>query len=87
MDQSTTMTAPGRLTYRISELATMLGVSVKTLDRMRRDGSFPPPDQHAGRALLWRVSTIDEWLSTDSAGHKRETGSTRNSRKAVKSGA
>ena len=30
-----------RLTYRINELAAMIGVSIKTLDRMRRDGTFP----------------------------------------------
>ncbi len=54
---------PGRLTYRINELAIMLGVSVKTIDRMRKNGSFPPPDRCAGRVLLWRIETIEHWLS------------------------
>jgi predicted DNA-binding transcriptional regulator AlpA len=64
-----------RLTYRINELATMLGVSVKTLDRMRKDGLFPPPDQHAGRVLLWRVSTVEAWLARDWKVNETKSGS------------
>ena len=65
----------GRLTYRINELASMLGVSVKTLDRMRRAGEFPPPDQHAGRVLLWRVGTVESWLERSWNAKRSSTGS------------
>ena len=67
--ETTTMTnsaaKSNRLAYRLSELSPMLGVSIKTLDRMRKNSSFPPPDQTAGRILLWRVETVEAWLSRE----------------------
>jgi predicted DNA-binding transcriptional regulator AlpA len=65
----------GRLTYRINELAAMLGVSVKTLDRMRQNGTFPRPDQTAGRVLLWKKTTIEKWLDGEWKAKKSASGS------------
>lgn len=65
----------GRLTYRLSELASLLGVSVKTLDRMRQNGTFPRPDQTAGRVLLWKKTTIEKWLDGEWKPSKNASGS------------
>lgn len=55
--------AVDRLTYRLSDLAAALGVSRRTLERERSAGRLPKPDLHIGRAPLWRVETIREWLA------------------------
>jgi predicted DNA-binding transcriptional regulator AlpA len=51
-----------RLTYRLDELATALGVSRRTLERARSAGRLPRPDLHIGRMPLWRPSTIRDWI-------------------------
>jgi predicted DNA-binding transcriptional regulator AlpA len=46
------------------QLAEMLGVSTKTIDRRVDDGTVPKPDFYIGRQLRWRLTTILEWTET-----------------------
>lgn len=41
-------------------LAAYLGISPKSVDRWRRDPSFPRP---LARILRWRLTDIDAWLA------------------------
>jgi predicted DNA-binding transcriptional regulator AlpA len=52
----------GRLTWRMDELAAVLGVSRRALERERSAGRFPRPDLQIGRMPLWRPETIREWV-------------------------
>jgi predicted DNA-binding transcriptional regulator AlpA len=53
---------PPRLTYRLAEAATMLGISRRTLERQRAAGRFPRPDLHVGKAPLWKIETLRAWI-------------------------
>lgn len=51
-------------TFNLKELATYLGVSVRTIQRMIDDGRFPVkpvPDLPVKR---WSVELIDAWLTS-----------------------
>lgn len=48
----------------LEDIATRLQVSRSTVERMRRNGELPEPDQLVGRLLRWEASTIESWLST-----------------------
>jgi excisionase family DNA binding protein len=54
-----------RLTLRLNEVAEKIGISRRTIERLIYRGKFPPPDRRAGRALLWRVETIDRWVESN----------------------
>ncbi len=54
---------PGRLALRLDEIADSLGVSRRTLERLRSAGRFPAPDRVVNRMALWRPATVDAWLS------------------------
>ena len=59
--------APGgpqgpRLAYRLDELAALLGVSRRSIERARARGAFPRPDVRLGRVVLWRPETIQRWV-------------------------
>jgi predicted DNA-binding transcriptional regulator AlpA len=56
-----------RLAYRLNETASSLGISIRSLDRARASGRFPPPDQRIGRCLLYKPSTIEAWLEARAA--------------------
>lgn len=51
-----------RLIYRMNDLSVVLGVSRRTIERERSAGRFPLPDLRIGKAPLWRVETIREWI-------------------------
>jgi predicted DNA-binding transcriptional regulator AlpA len=53
---------PDRLAYRLAELAKLLGISRRTLERERSAGRFPPPDLSIGKAPLWKPETIRRWV-------------------------
>ena len=55
--------AVDRLALRPKDLETALGVDERTIQRWRSAGKFPKPDVRIGRALLWRVETIQDWLA------------------------
>lgn len=44
-------------------LAEQLGVSVKALERMRKDGSGPPYTQFGKRFIRYPITTLDAWVS------------------------
>jgi predicted DNA-binding transcriptional regulator AlpA len=51
-----------RLAWRLNEIADSLGLSRRTLERLRAGGRFPPPDLIVHRTPLWRADTIQAWL-------------------------
>jgi predicted DNA-binding transcriptional regulator AlpA len=51
-----------RLTLRLDDVATTLGVSRRAIERERSAGRFPRPDLTIGRMPLWRVETIRRWI-------------------------
>jgi predicted DNA-binding transcriptional regulator AlpA len=51
-----------RLALRLDEVAKCLGVSRRTLERVRSGGGFPRPDLHIGKAPLWRLETLRAWI-------------------------
>ncbi len=55
-------TPPGRLAYRLGELAQALSISRRTLERERSAGRFPSPDLVIGKAPLWTPETIRRWI-------------------------
>ncbi len=52
-----------RLALRIDELAESLGVSRRSLERVRSAGKFPKPDAVIGRMPVWKPETIRRWLA------------------------
>ena len=52
----------GRLALRLADVAKLLGVSRRALERERSAGRFPRPDRTIGRMPLWSVETIRRWI-------------------------
>jgi predicted DNA-binding transcriptional regulator AlpA len=50
------------MAYRLDEVASMLGVSRRTVERERSAGRFPRPDLHIRRCPLWRRETLEEFI-------------------------
>jgi predicted DNA-binding transcriptional regulator AlpA len=64
------MTHPARqepavepLAFRKATAAKLVGISVRTLERLASAGRFPRPDAHAGRCPLWIRSTLESWIA------------------------
>ena len=51
-----------RLALRLDELATLIGISRRSIERERSAGRFPRPDLTVGRMPLWRPETIRAWV-------------------------
>lgn len=51
-----------RLTYRIAEVSSALGISRRTIERERSAGRFPQPNLHIGKAPLWTRESLDKWI-------------------------
>ena len=47
------------------QLASRLDISVRSLERMRHDGTGPPYTK-AGRKVLYHVNNVDGWLNSRS---------------------
>ena len=56
-----------RLTYRLAEVADLLGVSQRTIERERAAGRFPRPDCRIGKAPLWTRETLTRWITDGGA--------------------
>lgn len=56
-----------RLLYGIDEVAAMLDVDRRTVERRRSAGLFPPPDMKIGKLPRWRLATIDAWIDREAA--------------------
>ena len=54
---------PNRLTYRIAEVAIMLGVSRRTIERELSAGRFPRADVRVGKSPLWSRETLTRWIA------------------------
>ena len=52
----------GRVTIRLDEVASLLGISRRVLERERSAGRFPRPDMTIGRMPLWKPATIRAWV-------------------------
>jgi predicted DNA-binding transcriptional regulator AlpA len=59
-----------RLAYRLDEVADALGMSRRAIERERSAGRFPMADLHVGKAPLWRVETVRDWLDSRKAGSR-----------------
>jgi predicted DNA-binding transcriptional regulator AlpA len=66
MNTNATPSVP-RIAYGLAEAAESLGISRRTLERMRSAGKFPKPDARAGKRPLWRPETITGWLEQGGA--------------------
>jgi predicted DNA-binding transcriptional regulator AlpA len=51
------------LAFRKRTAADLVGISVRTLERLASAGKFPRPDAHAGKCPLWTRSTLEAWIS------------------------
>jgi hypothetical protein len=51
-----------RLALRFDEVAAVLGVSRRLLERERAAGRFPAADRTVGRVPLWKCETVRDWL-------------------------
>lgn len=50
-------------TLTISDLASLLRVTRRSIDNFRNNGTLPPPDFCIGKYPRWRVSTIEKALA------------------------
>lgn len=46
-----------------AEVAAMLRVSTRTLDRLRAEGNAPAPLKRPGKRPLWRKKDVDRWIA------------------------
>lgn len=54
----------------IKEVARMLSVSVRTIERFMATERFPAPDVRIGARILWKPATITSWVEKESSkGH------------------
>ena len=53
---------PQRKALRLDELAEALGISRRSIERLRSSGRFPKPSRVVGRMPIWSLASIDEWL-------------------------
>jgi predicted DNA-binding transcriptional regulator AlpA len=51
-----------RLVYHIADIMKGLGISRRTLERLRATGEFPAPTKMLGRCPVWSRPTVDKWL-------------------------
>lgn len=56
--------APEKLAVGRRELAGMLSIGVRSLDRMNSAGLLGPRPRRLGGRLLWSVEEIREWLAS-----------------------
>ena len=56
-------TLPEPQTLDRTALAHLLGVSVRTLDRLRHDRGFPRPLTGSRRNPLWSRAVVDRWMN------------------------
>lgn len=50
------------------ETAAILGISITTLWRLRRDGCFPPEIHLSARRIGWRTSAIRAYMDSRTGG-------------------
>ena len=45
-----------------SDLARVLNLAQRTIDRLKTSGKLPRPDLHIGKMPRWRPATIRAWI-------------------------
>ena len=55
-----------RFGYRSWEIASGLGIDSQTWTKLWQSGQAPPPDIRHKRLHVWRKTTIDAWLASQS---------------------
>lgn len=50
-----------------AELASFLGCSRRTIEKLKARGDLPAPDVLVGRMPRWRRETIEEWIDAQSS--------------------
>ena len=53
---------PEKLVYSMTEVARVLSVCRRTIERERSAGRFPKPDLHIGKRPLWTTETIRSFI-------------------------
>ena len=53
---------PEKLVYGMTEVARVLSVCRRTIERERSAGRFPKPDLHIGKRPLWTRETIRSFI-------------------------
>lgn len=61
-------TVAGVLAVGEDEAARMLGISTRTLQRMRNDGSAPPSALMGARRRLYPVAELQAWVARSTQG-------------------
>ena len=54
---------PEKLVYGMSEVARVLSVCRRTVERERSAGRFPKPDLHIGKRPLWTKESLQRWIA------------------------
>ncbi|MDN4057158.1 AlpA family phage regulatory protein [Massilia sp. YIM B02769] len=49
------------LYLELEAVATVVALAATTVQRLVRDGEFPPPRQLSGRRVAWLVREVEEW--------------------------
>lgn len=47
----------------VNDVADLLSIGRRTVERMRSAGKLPRPDLHVGRLPRWQTATIRGWLA------------------------
>jgi hypothetical protein len=58
------------LYWRRADLPFAVGMSLRTIDRLRAKGEWPAPDKIVGSCLLWRPETIERFMSCGGLDHE-----------------
>jgi excisionase family DNA binding protein len=48
----------------MDEIASLLGVTRRAVERLRSTGALPRPDVKVGRCLRWKSATVREWIDS-----------------------
>jgi predicted DNA-binding transcriptional regulator AlpA len=55
-----------RLLWSQDDISALIGLSRRSIERLRSAGRFPRPDLALGRRVLWRPETIRDWIDKQS---------------------
>lgn len=53
---------------RLREVAHLLGIGLRSLNRLIASGSFPPPIRLSGRTLRYSRRAVVDWIARKSGG-------------------
>lgn len=54
----------GDRVFRPREVARVVGLSLTTVNKLRREGLFPAPIKLSAQAVGWREADVREWIDT-----------------------